>query len=96
MDGAANSTFDIYEVDKRLFDILFPNGTDIAFADDFPELEETDFYERFYAKMVDKKKVNGIHGTLHLDDYYISKESFPNRRETDTGMFTDTSEKKDC
>ncbi|MBM7656402.1 hypothetical protein [Neobacillus cucumis] len=85
IDGAINSTFEIYEVDIELFDILFPNGNDIAFTSDFPNLDDTDFYERFYSKMVDKKKVNGIHGTLFLED--IAKESFPNRRETDAGRF---------
>jgi hypothetical protein len=54
-------------------------------ASDFPNLEDTDFYKSFYSKMLDKKKVNGIHGTLHLED--IAKESFPNRRETDSGNF---------
>lgn len=78
IDGAINSAFEIYEVDVELFDILFPNGNDIAFASDFPNLDK-----RFYSKMLDKKKVNGIHGTLHLED--IAKESFPNRRETDAG-----------
>ncbi|MEH6996589.1 hypothetical protein V7075_28455 [Neobacillus drentensis] len=85
IDGAINSAFEIYEVDVELFDILFSNGNDIAFASDFPNLEDTDFYKRFYSKMLDKKKVNGIHGTLHLED--IAKESFPNRRETDAGNF---------
>ncbi|QIZ08592.1 hypothetical protein HFZ78_19295 [Priestia megaterium] len=85
IDGAINSTFEVYEVDIELFDILFPNGNDIAFVSDFPNLEDSDFYERFYSKMVNKKKVKGIHGTPHLDD--IAKESFPNRRETDAGKF---------
>jgi hypothetical protein len=85
IDGAINSTFEIYEVDIELFDILFPNGNDIAFASEFPHLEDNDFYKRFYSKTVDKKKVYGIHGTLYLED--IAKESFPNRRETDAECF---------
>ncbi|TDK61811.1 hypothetical protein E2K98_13080 [Bacillus salipaludis] len=72
-------------MDIELFDILFPNGKDIAFASDFPNLDDTDFYTRFYSKMVDKKKVNGIHGTLHLED--LAKKNFPNRRETDAGKY---------
>ncbi|WP_223587528.1 hypothetical protein [Neobacillus bataviensis] len=72
-------------MDIELFDIFFSNGNDIAFTSDFPNLDDTDFYERFYSKMVDKKKVNGIHGTLHLED--VAKESFPIRRETDAGEF---------
>lgn len=30
IDAASNSTFEIYQISDELFDVMFPNGTDIA------------------------------------------------------------------
>ncbi len=34
IDGAANSTFDIYQIPDELFQQIFPAETDIAFQND--------------------------------------------------------------
>jgi hypothetical protein len=84
VDGAINSTFDIFEIDDEKFDILFPNNTDISFLDDYPHLSnDKHFWSSVYSRRVNKKKVNGIHGTLHLTGSDIDKNEFPNRKETD-------------
>ena len=31
IDGAVNSTFDVFCVDEEMFEIVFPNETDVAF-----------------------------------------------------------------
>ncbi|MBT2739992.1 hypothetical protein [Bacillus sp. ISL-77] len=88
IDGAINSVFEIYNINEEQFNIIFPNGTDVAFTSDFPYLEDhEDFWSLFYSRRVDKKKVEGIHGTIHLKGSDAVKEDFPNRKETDAGMF---------
>jgi hypothetical protein len=66
--------------------MLFPNGQDMAFVSDFPDIGyDNNCWDKFYAKKVNKKKIQGIHGTLDLTDSDVEKEYFPNRRESDTG-----------
>lgn len=87
IDGASNSIFEIYNISEEQFNIFFSNGADVAFTSDFPHLDDDeDFWSLFYSRRVDKKKVKGIHGTLHLEGNDAEKECFPNRKETDTGM----------
>lgn len=85
IDGAANSIFEIYQVPNDLFDILFPNSTDIAFVDEIDKDDETREGKRFwnmvYQHPVNKKRVAGIHGTLHLTASLVDKEYFPTRKE---------------
>jgi len=83
VDGAVNSTFEVFKVSEEQFNTIFPNGQDVAFLSDYSELEEGDFWLEFYANEVDKKTVCGIHGTLHSTGSYAEKEFFPTRRETD-------------
>jgi hypothetical protein len=84
IDGAINSTFDIFEVSLNQFKVVFPDNKDVAFLDDFPHLDnQTEFWKEFYKSKVDKEKVRGIHGTLHLTGSEVEKDEFPNRKETD-------------
>ncbi|GAX91936.1 hypothetical protein [Effusibacillus lacus] len=84
IDGAVNSTFDVYEVDDNLFDTLFPNDQDIAFLSDFPDIDNNPtFWSQLYSNKVNKKSIVGIHGTLHLTGSYVEEENFPNRKESD-------------
>jgi hypothetical protein len=89
IDGAPDTTVDIFVVPERLFDALFPDGADVAFIDHTPpEIQvdgvlAEDISRELFAVKADKKLVAGIHGTLHLRASHVGPEFFPNRRETD-------------
>lgn len=87
VDGAMNSTFDIYEIPEDLFKLMFPDYHDIAFQDEVDEIFQTHggehIWDLVYAKKIDKKSVNGIHGTLHLSGSSCEKEDFPTRKEAE-------------
>lgn len=88
IDGAVNSTFNIYGVSDELFQQIFPIRTDIAFLKDVEiQLHNQGYgggiWERIYQHKVDKKKVVGIHGTLHLTGSNCSKKYFPVLKEAD-------------
>jgi len=87
IDGAGNSVFEIYAVSDDEFDVVFKKGTDIAFPEDVAqriaeEYGET-FWNSFYRNRVDKKRVKGIHGTLHLSGSCCRKEWFPTLQESE-------------
>jgi hypothetical protein len=81
IDGAENSVFEIYAVSDEVFARLFPNGADIAFAED--HLNSDPIWNGFYSNPVDKKSVSGIQGTLHLRKRKELSQFFPTRREAD-------------
>jgi hypothetical protein len=87
IDGARNSTFDIYQISDDLFNQIFPNGTDVAFLAEvernFKVIDSDKVWDLIYQSKVDKKQVIGIHGTLHLTGSYCSKEFFPSRKESE-------------
>jgi hypothetical protein len=85
--GALNSVFGIYEVPDDLFKVMFPNGSDIGFTDEvdkaFRKRGGRRLWNVVYGHPVDKKRVRGIQGTLHLDTSPVSKKYFPTRKEAD-------------
>src|SRR5215210_6527651 len=81
IDGALNSVFEIYAVSDEVHARLFPDGTDIAFAEEFPESDP--IWTEFYRNRVDKKSVRGIDGTLHLTRKADVSPFFPTRKETE-------------
>jgi hypothetical protein len=84
IDGAKNSTFDVYSVPNSLFCTLFPNGTDIAFVE---ELADTiPGMDKLYLRPLRKTEVRGIHGTLHLKLSDAEPKYFPSRHESDVRM----------
>jgi hypothetical protein len=68
IDGADNCVYDVFSATDEDHALLFPNGTDIAFAEDFesrPEVRPiSEALERLWANRVPKAHVIGIHGTL--------------------------------
>lgn len=87
IDGAINSTFDIFEIDDEKFSVLFPNNTDLSFLEDYPDLmNDRYFWSLIFSRKVDKKEVTGIHGTLHLTGSDTDKDEFPNRKESDINL----------
>ena len=89
IDGARNSTHNIFTISDDLFEIVFPNETDIAFLDEVTMrieslgVDQVAFFDQLYADPVKKKNVHGLHGTLHSTGSYCAKEYFPTRRESD-------------
>jgi hypothetical protein len=87
IDGARNCAYDIFLMSERDFKQMFPaEGQDIEFIDDFvartTEEEAARITEAMWASRVDKKRVQGIHGTLFygLD---FKKAYYPTKREAE-------------
>lgn len=86
IDGAANCSYDIFEISDDDFARLFPEpGQDVEFAEDFfsrlgDEAERV--YARLWRARLDKTKVNGIHGTLFCG-LEQKKKFYPSKRESE-------------
>lgn len=89
IDGARNSTFDIYQIEHDIFELVFPEQTDVAFVDEVDQRVKqlgkniVTFWGLVYQVKVKKKDLAGIHGTLHLSGSYCKKELFPGRKESE-------------
>jgi hypothetical protein len=85
IDGAQNGTNEIYAISDKLFSLIFPKGTDVAFIADlerkFGELDRR--FKVLYKRPLDKKSIRGIHGTLILDMSCRDPKFFPTRREAE-------------
>ena len=85
VDGANNSIFEVYQVSDGIFEIVFPDGNDVAFIGDVETLLEdeysNDFWQVLYQNKVNKKEILGIHGTLHLTGSNCLKKYFPSLKE---------------
>lgn len=84
IDGALNCVYDVFAASDDDHALLFPNGTDIAFAEDFQSRADIDSVEaaleRLWLNRVPKAQVMGIHGTLF---YQLSekREYYPSRKD---------------
>lgn len=85
IDGAQNSVFEIYAIPDALFSVLFPKGADVAFAKECSKKipKSDNRLKALYKKRLNKKSVQGIHGTLHLDSSLVEPKFFPTRRESE-------------
>ncbi len=89
VDGAINSTFDVFSVSNSMFALVFPNGSDVAFLDEVVRrvkargLDQRKFFDRLYSQPVKKMAIQGLHGTLHSTGSYCDKRYFPSRKEDD-------------
>lgn len=79
IDEAEDSVYDIFGVDDAVFDLIFPKGTDIAFAEDLKGHRQfkkiAAGLENAWTNRIPKRLVRGIHGTLfhelqHKRQYY--------------------------
>jgi hypothetical protein len=87
VDGADNCTFDIFSVDDQTFNSIFPsNGQDIEFAEDFVARVGEEYAAATFAfiweRRVDKKVVEGIHGTLFFE-LTSRKDFYPTKKESE-------------
>ncbi|HUI87502.1 MAG TPA: hypothetical protein VLX61_02130 [Anaerolineales bacterium] len=89
IDGAQNSTYDIFGIDKTTFDIVFPDNSDIAFLDEVSSrvkalgLDEVDFFNKLYSNKLQKRNIRGLHGILLSTGSPSRKEYYPTRKESD-------------
>ncbi len=86
IDGADNCTYDIFSIDDEKFQLIFPDGQDVEFAEDFQKRFGADKANNILAQLwknrADKKTVNGIHGTLFFQ-LVFKKEFYPTKKESE-------------
>ena len=75
INGSSNCCYLIYSISEENFNLIFPNsqeGQDIEFAKDFykrvGKRVGNKVLRELWENEVDRKLINGIHGTL-FDDY---------------------------
>jgi hypothetical protein len=84
IDGAQNCTYDVFAASDEDHALLFPNGTDIAFAEDLESRADIDqverALERLWPNRVPKAQAMGIHGTLF---YQLTEKRayYPSRKD---------------
>jgi hypothetical protein len=86
ISAAQNCTYDIYAVSDSDFKLVFPaEGQDIEFAEDLSERipdEDDSFWQRLWEHRVDKKEIQGIHGTLFYK-LEFKKVYYPTKRDAE-------------
>jgi hypothetical protein len=84
IDDARNCTYSVFAASDKDFEALFPAGTDIAFPDEITDRlgdrRGGSLLAKLWARPVDKKSAQDIHGTLFYDLDY-KKKLYPDRRE---------------
>lgn len=83
-DGAVNAVYDIFRATSDEFNMIFPDGTDVAFIDEVYERyssEELDpLFGEIWKRRIPKKEAHGIHGILFYGGG-AKKEFYPTRRD---------------
>ncbi len=68
IDGALNCVYDVFAAADDDHALLFPNGTDVAFAEDLARRSDADrvkaALERLWTRRIQKAQAMGIHGIL--------------------------------
>lgn len=84
IDDATNCTYSLFALSDEDFAELFPEDTDVAFSDEIyvrlGEPRANAILNTTWEHPVDKKTVQGIHGTLFYGLEY-KKKLYPTRRE---------------
>lgn len=86
IDGAQNAIFSIFQATDEEFVLLFPDDTDVSFLEDIEsrltEEQQNQVFNALWSRPVDKKTVQGIHGTYFVD-LDRRKVFFPTRKEAE-------------
>ena len=86
IDGADNCIYETYLAEETEFKVLFPNDIDIQFIEDIicrlGENESSQLLSKLWNRPIDKKKVNGIYGTIFYEQYH-KHIYFPTRKEAE-------------
>ncbi|WP_197507431.1 MULTISPECIES: hypothetical protein [unclassified Mesorhizobium] len=87
IDGADNTAYNIYAVSDEDFELIFPNGQDIEFIEDFfkrvGSKRAKQVQESLSRGLQRKTEVNGIHGTLFYQLKRQKKRYYPNKKFSD-------------
>lgn len=80
IDPALNATFSIFQVSDEDFEVIFPEGRDMAFFEDFiqrvGEHQATLILDRLWSRPILKRDAQGVHGTL-FEQWDDRKEFIP-------------------
>ena len=87
IDAADNCTYSVFSATEEAFEALFPEeGQDIEYAEDFVDrlgdIEAERIFKDLWGHPVDKRKIQGLHGTLFFG-LAARKALFPSKRECD-------------
>ena len=86
IDGVANCTYSLFAATDEEFNVIFPNGADIEFAEDlFDRVGDdagTKITSAIWKRPVDKKAALGIHGTLFYQ-LLQKKRYYPAKKESE-------------
>jgi hypothetical protein len=87
IDGAMNCTYSIFSFSEEEFQIVFPGrGQDIEFIEDLIEREGDQrlgqLLRPVWQRLVDKKDVRGIHGTLFYE-LSFKKKYYPTKKDSE-------------
>jgi len=87
IDGAINTAYNIYAIPDDEFELIFPDGQDIEFIEDFVERAGSRRADRIlsaaWRRLVKKSEVQGIHGTLFYGLKAQKMGLYPNKRFAD-------------
>ena len=88
IDDALNCLFEVFSVPDEDFNLMFPEGRDIEFSDDFVarvgESKAAVILDRCWERIQDKKKISGIHGTLFYGAGNAKRKPFfPTKKEAE-------------
>lgn len=84
IDGAENCTYDVFKVSHTDFKIIFPaDGQDIEFAEDLDDRQGIEgACSRMWSSRIDKKNIDGIHGTLFYG-LENKRKYYPTKKDTE-------------
>jgi hypothetical protein len=87
IEPADNCAYNIYAMPDEDFELMFPNGQDIEFVEDFwkrvgPE-KASQIYSALWPRLLKKSEALGIHGTLFVDFRRPKKKIYPNKKFSD-------------
>ena len=86
IDGADNCVYDIFSATDNQFNLIFPQGTDIAFINEVYGRENREAldiaFTEIWKRRIAKKDAIGIHGILFYENDH-KMEFYPTRTDED-------------
>ena len=87
IEPAVNCKYEIYAATDEEFALIFPDGADIEFIEDFirrvGKQKSRVIANELWKRPVEKADAQGIHGTLFYQLRKMKKEYYPNKRFSD-------------